>query len=299
MAAVSGPQQGERQQPDGGDVGGREGRTPAPADEPGRSTATDRSLAILDLVLDAAVPLPARVVGDALGLPKATVHRQLAALEERALLARDPATGGFTVGPGLSELAFKVLRRSAERGLGHAILAGLAAETGETCNLGVLDNGLARYVDRVEAFRSPLRLDVRPGSTVPLHCSAIGKVFLAAMPERLLGRYLAALRLAPHGPNTIRDPGRLAEAVAQARAEGAAVDDEELLAGVNCLAVPVRRGGQVVAAVAIQAPKARSDLARLRQFLPRLNGAAARLGAAMDDGAGETRRSAAMPGDAA
>jgi DNA-binding IclR family transcriptional regulator len=287
MAAVSGPL-GERRQRARGDA--IEGRVQAPADDPGRLTVTERNLAIIDLVLDASVPLPARLIGERLGLPKATVHRLLGTLEERALLMRDPATGGFTVGAGLSEMAFKILSRSAERGPAHMTLSALAAETGETCNLGVLDNGLARYVDRVEAGRSGLRLDLRPGSTVPLHASAMGKVLLAGMPEGLFRRHLAAASLAPLTPRTITDRGLLAAEIDRVRADGMAADDEEVIAGVNCLAVPVRHDGRVLAAVALQAPKARSDLDRLRGFLARLRDAAERLGSDMADGSPEAAR---------
>lgn len=290
MAAVSGPL-GERRQRAKGDA--TEGRLQAPADDPGRLTVTDRSLAIIDLVLDASVPLPARLIGDRLGLPKATVHRILAALEGRALLMRDPATGGFTVGADLGAMAFKILRRSAERGPAHATLRALTAEVGECCNLGVLDHGLARYVDRVEAVRSPLRLDLRPGSTVPLHAAAMGKVLLAGMPDRLFRRHLAAARLTPLTPNTITDPGRLAAEIDRVRAEGAATDDEEAIAGVACLAVPIMLDGRVAAAVAVQAPKARSDLGRLRGFLPRLRDAAERLAADLGETAADALRAPA------
>src|SRR5262245_10013780 len=132
--------------PDAGPSSARD--TPSVVDP---RTATDRSLAILDVILSAAAPMSARMIGAALGLPKATVHRLLGSLEDKGLLARDPLSGGYVSGAALAEMAFKILRRTARSADRHAVLSGLALATGETCNLGILDGGEARYIDRVEA----------------------------------------------------------------------------------------------------------------------------------------------------
>ena len=252
-------------------------------EEAGRLTATGRSLAIIDEVLGAGVPLSAKVIGDRLALPRATTYRLIAALEDRGLLGRDPLTGGLTAGVGLDAMAFRILRHSVQRGPRHAILSDLVASIGETCNFGVLDDGQARYVDRVEAAQAPLRLDFRPGSCVPLYCSAMGKVFLAHMPEPTQGRYLGAFGFVRYTQHTIRDRGHLRRELDRVREAASATDDEEYVAGVNCLAVPVTCGPAVVAAIAIQAPKARSDIAKLKSFLPQLRGAATRLAATLVD----------------
>ena len=125
-------------------------------------TATDRSLAIIDIVLSSEAPLHAKMIGAELELPKATVHRLIASLEAKGLIVKDPVSGGYVAGPSLCDMAFKILRKSAASGTRHAILADLAAKVGETCNLGILDGGEARYVDRVEASHSPLEARFPP-----------------------------------------------------------------------------------------------------------------------------------------
>jgi IclR family acetate operon transcriptional repressor len=131
-------------------------RSRAETSLPESRTATDRSLAIIDVVLSSDTPLNAKTIGAALDLPKATVHRLLGALEDKGLLAKEPVSGGYVSGPGLCDMAFKILRKSAASADRHAVLTGLAAQMGETCNLGILDGSEARYVDRVEASQSPL-----------------------------------------------------------------------------------------------------------------------------------------------
>jgi IclR family transcriptional regulator, acetate operon repressor len=254
---------------------------------PESRTATDRSLAIIDVVLSSDAPLNAKTIGIALDLPKATVHRLLGALEDKGLLAKTPVSGGYVAGPGLCDMAFKILRKSAASADRHAVLADLAGRMGETCNLGILDGSEARYVDRVEASQSPLKLDFRPGSRVPLYCSAMGKLFLASMPEAALLRHLAAVRRTAFTPKTLIGEGALRQAIAAVREAGYATDDEEYILGVNCLAVPVAvaRSRHLVA-LAVQAPKSRRNLDELKGFLPLLQDAALRLAEIFDN---ETR----------
>jgi IclR family transcriptional regulator, acetate operon repressor len=262
--------------------GSRAGRSDAPAFD--SRTATDRSLAILDAILSSDAPMTAKMIGGALDLPKATVHRLLASLEDKGLLAKDPLSGGYVSGPALCEMAFKILRRSARTADRHAVLAGLAAAIGETCNLGILDGGEARYIDRVEASNSPLKLDFRPGSRVPLYASAMGKLFLSQMPHGALARYLTNSERTAHTSATLAEEPALRAAIAEARRQGHATDDEEYILGVNCIAVPVPivRARHLVA-LAVQAPKSRKNLASLKSFLPVMTGAAAKLAAIFDE----------------
>jgi IclR family acetate operon transcriptional repressor len=273
------------------------GGLPAEADEPrvGRlegssldpRTATDRSLAIIDVVLSSSSPLSARMIGTSLELPKATVHRLLGSLEDKGLLAKEPVTGGYVSGPALCEMAFKILRKSASSADRHAILAGLAATTGETCNLGILDGGEARYIDRVEASYSPLKLDFRPGSRVPLYCSAMGKLFLSQMSPAAFERYLLSVERAAHTPATLTDEAALRTAVAACRNTGHGDDDEEYTIGVNCLSVPIPAGpARHLIALAVQAPKSRKNLAALKAFLPAMQEAAGKLAAIFDEETG-------------
>ncbi len=247
-------------------------------------TATDRSLAILDAILSATAPMSARMIGNALDLPKATVHRLLASLEDKGLLAKDPVSGGYVSGPALCKIAFKILSKSASSGGRHAVLAGLAGEIGETCNLGLLDGAEARYLDRLEASHSPLKLDFRPGSRVPLYCSAMGKLFLSQMPEVAFQRFLFAVKRVAYTPATLVAEDALSSAIADVRRTGYAIDDEEYIVGVNCLSVlvPIKRARHLVA-LAVQAPKSRMDLAGLKAYLPLIQNAAEKLATIFDE----------------
>src|SRR3546814_5699701 len=92
----------------------------------------------------------------------------------QGLLVREPADKQFTIGPRLNALAIGTVAASVRRAPRHAILEALARETGETCNLGMLDGNAVLYLDRVETHW-PLRLQLSVGSHVPLHCTAMGR----------------------------------------------------------------------------------------------------------------------------
>jgi len=159
--------------------------------------------------------------------------------------------------------------------LSHMILQRLVRSVNETCNIGMLLNGEVVYLDRVEAHHWPLRLHYESGSRVPLHCSAIGKLFLAMSPAPRRQRLLEKLELTRFTDHTITDRTRLEAELRDIRKEKVSYDREEYLAGVICAAVPVLDGeGGLLAALAIQAPQARMSLIMVRERLPALRQAA-------------------------
>lgn len=241
-----------------------------------KGSAIERTLAILEAMAVASRPRAASDVAATLGVPKPTVHRICLMLEREGFLRREPDAKRFTVGPRLTHLAQGGLRAAARLGPRHAILEGLSREIRETCNLGILDDRSVVYIDRVEADW-PLRLHFDAGSRVDPHCTAIGKLFLAYMPEGERDRLLSALPLARFTDKTITGRAELDRELAKIRRAGYSTDDEEFLMGVVCLAAPITNpSGEMIAAVAMQAPRARMSLREAQRHLPRLKRAAQR-----------------------
>jgi IclR family acetate operon transcriptional repressor len=95
------------------------------------------------------------------------------------------------------------------------------------------------YLDRVETA-APLRFYLHPGSRVPAHCSASGKVFLAQMtPQASASACWPMLPLERLHAATITDLDPLEPKCSGAQGEGYALDDEEFLPGLLCVAVLV------------------------------------------------------------
>ena len=244
------------------------------------STATARTFAILDLVANSQTAVEVSSVIETLALPKATAYRLVDSLVSSGYLAREPLRKRLTVGSRLTELAFGAMRDSSR----HALLRRLVHQVNETCNIGVMLHGEVVYLDRVEAEHWPLRLQFSAGSRVPLHCSAIGKLFLALMPATRRRRLLQSLELRRFTDTTITERPRLEAELKQIRKEQVSFDREEYLVGVVCMAVPViGRNGETLAAIAIQAPEARMSVHGVRDHLPALRRAAEELAETFHD----------------
>ena len=240
-------------------------------------STTARAFAVLERVAASAEPLALADLVEATGLPKSTVHRLLLLLESERWLAREPDGRRYSAGPRLATLALAALQNPAHRAERHAVLRGLVEEVGETCNFTMQDGDEVVYLDRVEA-RWPLRLMLAPGSHVPLHCTASGKLFLALMPPARRRRLLAAAPLARLTRNTITDGDSLLRELERIRAENIGTDNEEFLAGLTAIAVPVvDTRGRLLATVAVHAPTSRMSLAKARTHVPTLRRAAAKL----------------------
>ena len=153
----------------------------------------------------------------------------------------------------------------------HRALSDLAGRSGETANLGALVGFMVLYVDRADSPQA-LRWQLGVGERVPAHCSGLGKAILAYLSadavERLLPPRLDALT-----SKTITDRRAFIENLAETRRRGYAVDDEEFMEGVRCVAMPIiGPGGEAVAAVSISGPAfritenvIRSETASLRE----------------------------------
>jgi len=114
----------------------------------------------------------------------------------------------------------------------------LAEETGFTAGLAVLEN-LAAVPVVLAKGKAPLLVNSNLGRPVPLHASALGKVLLAYLSDIEQEQMLQIIPLRAFTQNTIVGPEQLRKELASVRSRGYAVDNEEYLVGVRCIAVPL------------------------------------------------------------
>lgn len=246
--------------------------------------ATARSFAILEHVASSRTPVDVLDIISSVKLPKATAYRLVDWFISQGYLSREPGRRRLIVGPKLTNLAFGALSSSMRHDTPHVVLQRLVHTLNETCNIGTILNGEVVYLDRVEAEHWPLRLHYSIGSRVPLHCSAIGKLYLALAPSARRRRLLQSLELRRFTDSTITDSVRLAAELRQIRKEQVSFDRQEYLVGVVCMAVPVTgKNGEMLAALAIQAPEARMSVQTARRHLPALRDAASELAEIFQD----------------
>lgn len=233
-----------------------------------------RLFSLLELIAgrDAFVSLQGLV--DETGLPKPTLHRMLQQLEGAGLLIRQSDGRHYGTGARLRRFAESLLLNATQHGARHAVLRSLVDEIGETCNVTALSGNEVLYLDRVETSE-PLRFFLHTGARVPVHCTASGKMILAHMSPAQRRKLLAHAPLAAHTARTLTDLDELEEELVRVRRDGYAVDNEEFLPGLVCVAVPVPTpSGRSNLCVAVQAPAMRLSTEGAVELLPALQRAA-------------------------
>jgi IclR family pca regulon transcriptional regulator len=224
--------------------------------EPRFSQSLERGLAILGCFTPERPVLGIAEIADELGISRSTTHRYVITLFALGYLEQD-SSRRYRLGLGVTDLGMSVLNATGLREHAHPYLDELRRETSYTVSVAVLNRAETVYVDRAPSFRpeqSEIDLGLDTGSRLPAHCTAMGKVLLANLPEREQSELLASMKLTQRGPNTITSKNALRVELEHIREEGFAVNDEELAEGLHAIAVPVRAiSGEVVAALSLSA----------------------------------------------
>jgi IclR family transcriptional regulator, KDG regulon repressor len=194
------------------------------------------ALDVLETVAFSEEELGVTQIAERLGLTKGSVHRHLLTLVERGYLVQNPVTTRYAPGPrsrllahyapdaGLIELASGPMRELRDR-LGHSVVLSEATPRGA-------------LVLSMVAGTAAIEIGVRPGSELPFHSSAQGKVFLAYAPRAQQQRILArALHI--QTPQTITDAKAIENELPDVAAQGFATAPEQAMLGINAVAAPI------------------------------------------------------------
>ena len=245
----------------------------------GKPPAVDKSpvlkaLSLLSHVAQCDEPVMLADLSRAVRLPKPTSYRLASMLERAGYMRKDPLTLRYSIGPKFQDIALSGLRNGGAGAGRRFLMDALASRVGARVNFVVIRGSELLNVAWVESTSS-IRVDINPGLQVPVQCSASGKLLLAYASEPVRERFLRTAPFAGATTNSITTAQRLRREFTRILSRGYSEDREELIQGVNCLAVPVFNGaGEVVAGLAIMAPVAVLPLSQARAFLPELRACA-------------------------
>lgn len=199
-----------------------------------------------------------------LGVAHSTAHRLLAMLAHHGFVQQEPVTRAYIAGPALVEVGLAVVGSLNVREQARPMMEELAAETGETVHLGVLEGSQVRYVDAVESERA-LRVVARTGTLVPAHCTSLGKALLAQMTDQQVAELYptSAEPFAASTDRSITTQAQLMKEVSRARARGYAVNAGETEDDVGSVAVAFRDFAGRPASLAVAAPTSRLTAQRI------------------------------------
>lgn len=230
------------------------GNTSAPG-----KTVVSRTVALLTAFDDAHPRLTLTELARRAGLPLPTAHRLVGELAGEGMLTRTPS-GHYVVGRRLWRIGLLAPMQTGLREVAAPFLQDLYAATLATIHLALRDGTRVLYLERLSGKRS-VPVVSRTGGRLDLHATGVGKVLLAHAPPDVQDKVLSSLRRIT--PYTITQPVRLRAQLDQVRADGYATTTEEMTLGACSVAVPIRRDGDVAAALGIVVPSLRRDKARL------------------------------------
>ncbi len=242
---------------------------------PGAQAVT-RAVNLLKAFTDSQPEWGLSEMAQAAGLNKTTTFRLLAALESEGLIARNPQTDAYRLGPEAIVLGGRALRANGLRAVSRAELEALAQETGETATLEVLTDSDTLILDEVLS-RHMIGGTPSIGTRWPAHTTSTGKAILAALPDDLLNAALPR-RLPTPTDKSIADRETLRAELAKVRRQGYAVASEELEPGFVAIGAPVHdHNGQVIAAISVGGPKNRMPADRIAEIAALVKAAAERI----------------------
>lgn len=231
------------------------------------SQSLARGLAILRALGDG--PQRLDTLASGLDVHKSTVLRLVQTLEVDGFVTHD-ADHRYTLGSRLFELANTALSQRDIRSVVRPHLEELNRATLETVHLASLEGGEAVYIDKLDAVKG-MRMYSRIGLRAPLHCTAVAKVLVSALPEARWASIAETIDFVPMTANTVTDAAGYLDELTRVRAAGYAEDHEEHEAFINCIAAPIRDGsGAVVAAASLSVPMMSRSHDEVVALLPRL-----------------------------
>ncbi|MCL2891649.1 IclR family transcriptional regulator [Brenneria tiliae] len=198
--------------------------------------ALTRAIAILHFIAQRG-PCTAAEIIDGLALPKSSTYLLLAELKRQRFIAMD-IYDNYCLWTRLVELAGHALERMDIREIARKRLTQLMQETNLLCHLGIIDNGNAYYILKIEST-STISVRSHEGKSLSLHRSGIGKCLLAWQPEEEQERIIAGLRFVAVTSRTLKNAAALKAELTRIRLQGWSFDNGEDYPDVRCVAAPI------------------------------------------------------------
>jgi DNA-binding IclR family transcriptional regulator len=214
-----------------------------------------KTISTLEKLAESDEPLSLAVLSTQTELPKPTTHRILQTLSALGYVAQDEANRYYLTSKltGLAQCGrYRNLKLRA-----IPLMTALHRQFNETVNLGVLEGTKVHYIHVIETTRS-LRMMVQPNSADEYYSTAVGRAIAAHLPQPQIDELIKSTVMRPVTPKTVVSRKKLLAILRETQARGWAIDDEESVAGVVCLAAPLFAGDDSIAAISVTMPKTRA-----------------------------------------
>src|SRR5258708_27735115 len=246
-------------------------------------SSVDHALELL-LLFRSRPTLRVSEVADSLNVARSTAHRLLAMLVSRQFAVQDPATRAYRPGPRLVEIGLAAIGALDVRARMRPYLTEIAARTGETVSLLVLDGDMVHFIDSIESERT-VRVGSRFDARMPAHATSAGKAMLAALTAHEVLASYPTEKLVTVTERTLATRTQLLATLGQVRAAGFAVNHEESEIGLGAVGMAVLDiDGRPAAGFTVAAPMQRMTQRYVQAIAQELRGIVAAATAELREG---------------
>ena len=218
----------------------------------------ERGLQVVDYLYKNKAPMGISELAKEMKLPKATIYRLLYTLEKDNFIEKDKTTEKYALGMGFIKLGEYVKSTVNINMIAKPYMEKLAEATGETSYLCKVYYDEALVMETVSGEASALYSMVTP--TIPLYCSALGRILLAGFSDKELDKYFNDANFKKRTLNTKTEKSELLEEIVKIKENGLAIEIEEYEYGMACIAAPiVDSSGKIIASLSVSGPSTRIE----------------------------------------
>ncbi len=240
-----------------------------------------RALTIVDTLAEVRGELALNEIATRLSLAKSTVHGLISTLKDFGYIEQSEFTGKYRLGIRFFEIGHIVAQGWEVRKVAAPYIQKLLEQLFETVHLAVLDKLEVLYIDKRESGES-LRIVSQVGMRLPAHCTGVGKVLMAHLSPEQRAELINKKGLPRLTKNTLTDVETLENELTRIRMQGFAVDNEEIMESLRCVAAPIRdQTGMVVSAISISGPVSRLRGERFEKAISRVTETAEEISAGL------------------
>jgi len=222
----------------------------------------EKAIDLLELLSDNKKEMGITEINKELHMGLSTIYRILTTLKNRGYIVQNQQTSEYMLGTKLFILGCKVQNTTNLIKVVTPFLQRLSQNTNETINFAVLEGREVVYLFKIES-KETLKAGIEVSTKVAAHCTSLGKVLLAFLPEQEFMMLYSNNneKLPTFTPNSISSVEELKKCLKKIKKQGYAIDKEEFQIGVNCLGGPILNNeGKAIAAIGISGPVSRFSL---------------------------------------
>lgn len=209
----------------------------------------DKAFTVLEKLVQYPDGIALKQLSDVTGINKSTLFRILYTMQANGYMS-PPDNGVYKLNYKFISL-FSSFPDADMREIAKRYLPLLARSSGKIPYFYVQDGDHSICIAKYDELHNKrIKINVAVGERVYLHCTSGGKIFLAAMTDQELNRWLSRMELVPKTIHTITDRDQLFQEIQRVRAQGYSINNIENEENIISVAAPVHNcEGKVIAAI--------------------------------------------------